>query len=287
MKTIIMSDSNCDLSQEYLRAHNIPTIPFSFVMDGVEYIDDKESIKTEDYYKKLSEGSMSQTSQITPFAFEEVFLKHIELGNQLIYIGFSSQLSQTLSNAVVAKQAILNQYPEAKIAVIDSISATNGQALLVDAAIRLDQEGHSFDKIVSWLEENKNNVNIWFTVDDLEHLRRGGRISGASAFIGKAAKIKPVMNMSPDGKLIPIAKVRTRKKSLKHLVTEFDQRFIASKQQKVFIHHGNCFEDAKYVEKLIKENHFVDVEINSIGPVIGAHTGEGVISLAYLGTARD
>ncbi len=286
MSLVIMSDSNCDLNKTYLKKNNNPIIPFSYIIEGEEFIDDG-SVNIESFYKSLTDGKLSTTSQINPYLYYQEFEKHIDLGKELIYIGFSSKLSESYKNALVAKDMIIEKYPNAKIAVIDSISATNGQALLLDKANLMKDANCSFAEIVDWLEANKSKVNIWFTVNDLDHLRRGGRISNTSAMIGKAAQIKPVMKMSFDGRLVPVSKVRTRKNSLKRIVQELENSIDVSLNSTIFIHHGNCYDDALFIKEAILEKYNVDVMINYIGPVIGAHTGQGVISLAYMGNIRE
>lgn len=288
MPTIIITDSNCDVTEQYLKDNNNPVIPFSFTIAGNEYIDDfGRSLSYADFYTMMKQGDLSSTSQINPYAFEKIFRQYLNEGFDVIYLGFSSNLSKTFSNAMIVKNMLLEEKPEYKLEVIDSISATSGQALLLYEANKMNNEGKSFNDIVEWLENNKNNVNVWFTVNDLFHLKRGGRISAASATLGSMAQVKPVMNMSRDGKLEPKSKVRTRKKSLLKLVEEIDNRIINPENQIIFINHGNCVKDAEYVKSLILDKWNTQVEINYIGPVIGAHTGEGVIALAFRGTKRD
>jgi len=290
MKPLIITDSNCDLSAEFLEENNIPVIPFYFYLQGKDYEDNfGGSIGYKEFYDELRRGERSTTAQITPYNLEEYFRKYVSEGySNFIYIGFSSALSETYNNAIKAKKAILEENKYADITVIDSRSATSGQGLLVYYAYEMLEQGKSKEEIVNWVEDNKHKVNIWFTVDSLEHLKRGGRISATSATLGTVLDVKPVLIVDKDGKLVAIKKVRGRKKSIITLFEEFKDRVINSEEQIIFINHGDCLEDAECLKSLImNEVKVKNVVINYVGPVIGAHTGPGVLSIAYIGKTRE
>jgi len=289
VKTLIITDSNCDLSAEYIKENNIHVIPFHFNLKGTEHEDKlfDGSINYKEFYDELRKGEMSTTTQITPYKFEEYFGKYVSEGYSIIYIGFSSGLSGTYNNAIMAERSILEENKYADITVIDTRSATSGQGLLVYYACEMLKQGKSKEDIVNWIEDNKLKVNIWFTVDSLDHLKRGGRISAISATLGTILEVKPVLNIDKNGKLVVMKKVRGRKKSVRILLEEFKYRVIDFEKQTIFINHGDCLEDAEYLKSLILDEVKVkNVLINYIGPVIGAHTGQGVLCIAFIGKAR-
>lgn len=288
MRRLIITDSNCDLSTEYTKENNIPIIPFHFHLKGKEYEDNfGESISYKDFYDELRNGEMSTTAQITPDIFEDVFNKYVSEGYSIIYIGFSSALSETYNNAVLAKKMIMCTDKSADITVIDSKSATVGQGLLVYYASEMLKKGISNEEIVNWVEDNKFKVNHWFTVDSLEHLKRGGRISSASATLGTLLEVKPVLFIDHEGKLVAVNKVRGRKRSVRILFEEFKKRVLHPEEQIVFISHGDCLEDAQHLKNLIMSEVGVkDVIINYLGPVIGTHTGPGLLCIAFFGSDR-
>jgi len=289
MKSLIITDSNCDLSVEYIKENKIPVIPFYFHLRGNDYEDNfGESIGYKEFYDELRKGEIATTAQITPYIFEQFFRKYVSKGYSIIYIGFSSALSETYKNASIAKNAILEENNYADITIIDTKSATAGQGLLVYYACEMARQGKSKDDIVNWIEDNKLKVNIYFTVDSLEHLKKGGRISASSATLGTVLNVKPVLIVNNDGKLIAMKKVRGRKKSVRTLLEEFKERVINSEEQTIFINHGDCLEDAEYLKSLVvNEVKVKNVIIHYVGPVIGTHTGQGILCIAFIGKARE
>ncbi len=289
MKPIIITDSNCDLTAEYLKENNIPVIPFHFNLKGQDYEDDfGKSISYKDFYNELRNGEMPTTAQITPFVFEEYFRKYIFEGYSIVYIGFSSALSESYNNSVLAKSAILEEEPNADITVIDTKSATTGQGLLVFYACEMLKHGKSKEDIVSWIEDNKLKVNHWFTVDSLDHLKRGGRLSATSATVGTLLSIKPILIINNDGKLVPVKKVRGRKKAIRELLDELKNKIINPEEQTIYITHGDCVEDAVYLKTLLmSEIKVKNVVINYLGPIIGTHTGPGLICITFVGKDRE
>lgn len=289
MKTIIITDSNCDLNEEYLNENMIPVIPFRFNLNGKDYIDDfGRSISHKEFYDKLRKGEMSTTAQITPFTYEEVFKRYVLEGYSIIYIGFSSKLSGSFNNSLLAQKSVLEELPSADITVIDSKSASIGQGMLVCQSNDLLKQGKTKHEIIEWIENTKRNVNHWFTIDSLEHLKRGGRITSANAAIGSLLSVKPVLNMLNDGSLNVEDKVRGRKKSLRFIYEEYKTRVVNPEKQTIFIAHGDCREDAEYLKTLVMNGtNPKKIEINQLGPIIGSHTGPGAVVLTFIGEKRE
>lgn len=288
METVLVLDCCCDLPLEYVEKNNIPVLSLTVNLNGKEYKDDLgKTLSYEDFYSEVRTGAMPSTAQINAFAFEEEFRKHVSEGKAIICIAFSSALSGTYNSACIARETILEEYKEADITVIDSKCASLGEGLLDYYAIEMLKKGASKEEIVKWVEENKLRINHWFTVDDLNHLKRGGRVSGTAAAIGTLLDIKPIMHVDDEGRLIPVTKVKGRKKSIRALAEELDKRIVNEEEQVIFISHGDCLEDAKLLEKLIWEKHKVkDVVINHVGPAIGTHSGPGTVALFFLGERR-
>ncbi|SKA90675.1 EDD domain protein, DegV family [Clostridium sp. USBA 49] len=288
METVLIIDCCCDLPIEYVEKNNVELLSLTVNINGKEYKDNLgKSLSYKDFYLAVRNGAMPSTSQINVFDFEKEFRKHVSLGKAIIYIAFSSALSGTYNSACIAKENILEEYKDADITIIDSRCASLGEGLLDYYAIEMLKNGASKEEIVNWVEENKLKVNHWFTVDDLNHLKRGGRVSETAAAIGTILDIKPIMHVDDEGKLIPVTKVKGRKKSIKTLAEELNKRIINPEEQIIFISHGDCIEDAKFLEKLILEKHKVkDVIINNIGPIIGSHAGPGTIAVFFIGEKR-
>ena len=289
MKPIIITDSNCDLTAEYLKENNIPVIPFYFNLKGQDYADDfGKSISYKEFYNELRNGEMPTTAQITPFVFEEYFRKYISEGYSIVYIGFSSALSESYNNSVLAKSSILEEKPNADITVIDTKSATTGQGLMVFYACEMLKQGKSKEDIVSWIEDNKLKVNVWFAVDSLDHLKRGGRLSAASTAFGTLLDVKPILIIDNEGKLVPVKKVRGRKKAIRELLEELKNKIINPEEQTIYITHGDCIEDAEYLKsQIIREVNVKKIIVNYLGPIIGTHTGPGLICIAFVGKDRE
>ncbi len=288
MSTIIITDSNCDLPEQLLKDNNIPVIPFSFNLNGKDYIDNfGKSIGYKEFYDELRNGSISVTSQISPFIYEKYFRKYIGEGHSIIYIGFSSALSESFHHSLLARENILQDIPDADITVIDSKAASIGQGLLVQKAIDMHKAGKKKKEIVGWLENNKMKVNHWFTVDNLDHLKRGGRLSAASATVGILMNIKPLLIVDKDGKLTPVKNVRGRNKAIMALFDQLKNTSTNINNEMIYISHADCFEDAQYLKDLIiKGLEVKGVVISNLGPVIGTHTGPGLLCIAFMGQER-
>lgn len=287
MNTVIITDSSCDLAYDYIKKNNIKVIPFPYSINGKDYIDDFGNTMTyEDFYNELRSGSMASTSQISAYTFEQEFKKYASEGCSVIYIGFSSALSQTFHNSILARNNVLEDMPDADITVIDSKSASVGLGAIVFYANELLNTGMKKEEIVDWVESNKLKTNHWFIIDSLEHLKRGGRISSASATVGTILDVKPLLNVDDEGKLDVVKKVRGRKKAIREMLDEL--QFIKNpEEQTLFINHGDCLKDAEQLKELVlKEVNVKDVIVNYIGPIIGSHTGPGMLCLVFMGDKR-
>ena len=285
----IITDSTIDMDHKMIEELGLTVVPLRFTIDGKTYKDkaDLSDMPTETFYAKLREGKMSTTSQINADEFTRVFEPVLQGGEDVLYIAFSSGLSGTCQSAFIARDELKEKYPERKIYVFDSLCASLGEGLLVYHAAMLKRAGTDIDSLYKWLGENVLKLCHWFTVDDLMYLKRGGRISATTAVLGTVMQIKPVMHMDNDGHLANVTKARGRKGSLIALAEKALTTSTDLPSQTMFICHGDCYDDAKFGADYIRERSKVqDIIINYVGPVIGSHTGPGVVSVFFLGTER-
>lgn len=288
MEPVILIDSCSDLPIEYVEKNNLEALGLVCYFKGKEYEDDfGKTLKFKDFYEEVRKGEMPKTSQINTYRFEEVFRKWAEEGKAVIYIGFSSALSGCVSCAQTARKNILEENKDADITVIDTKSASLGEGLLVYYAVEMLKAGKTKDEIVNWLENNKLKLNHWFTVEDLGHLKRGGRLSATSAALGTILNIKPLLHVDNEGRLVPVTKIRGRKKSLEALAEKLEEMIVNPESQAIAISHGDCLEDAEYLKEIIlKKCKVKDIIINNVGPVIGSHSGPGTVALFFMGHSR-
>lgn len=288
MKTIIVTDSCCDLPYKYIIDNEIEVIPLTITINDTEKKDDLAQTENyADFYEEILAGTMPKTSQINTYEFKEVFMKHLKENKNVIYIGFSSALSGCVNSARIAMEEIKEELPHAQLAVVDSKCASMGQGLLIYYAVEALKRGKSMEEVVEFLENNKLKLNHWFTVDDLNHLFRGGRVSKTAATFGTLLQIKPVMHVDNEGRLIPIEKVKGRKKSLKVLVEKVKENIVNPEEQVVFISHGHALEEAEEVKRALLETCQVkEVWLNYIGAAIGSHAGPGTIAIFFMGAHR-
>ena len=285
----ILTDSTTDLSPQLVAQTGVTVLPMTYTIGEKSYRNDPEEtdLSSGDFYDMLRGGAMSTTSQINVETFREVAGKMARDGFDVLYVGFSSGLSGTFNSARIAFEDLSAEYPEHKFLAVDSLCASMGEGLLVYHAAQQQKAGRSIEETARWLEENKLHLAHWFTVDDLNHLKRGGRVSGAAAFFGTMLNIKPVLHVDDAGHLIPMEKVRGRKASLDALVAHMEKDAVDPASQTVFISHGDCRADAEYVADLVREKFGTqDIRIHSIGRVIGSHSGPGTVALFYLGRTR-
>ncbi len=284
---VITSDTTCDLPQSYCQENNIRLLSVDFTLEGTTYSGGDSRITPEQFYAKMRSGAMPQTQQVNPQQAETVFEELILQGYDILHIGFSSALSGSFNSAAIVANELKERYPQAKIVVIDSLCASLGEGLLIHKAIEMKKQGVPLDAASHWIETNKLKVCHYFTVDDLNHLHRGGRVSKAAAVVGTVLNIKPVLHVSDEGKLIPVEKVRGRKQSLTRLVDHMEKRASGIKNDMIFISHGDCLEDAEFVAAQAKERFGISqVLYNFVGPSVGSHSGPGTVALFFFGHSR-
>lgn len=286
---VLFTDSSIDLSADMVRDAGIQVVPLSFTIQGETYHNypDNRDMEPDLFYDKLRAGEIATTSSVNVGDYVEAMEPVLQAGKDILVLAFSSGLSATCSSAVVASEELRANYPERKIFVVDSLCASMGQGLLVWLAAQQKKQGKTIEQVRDWAEEHKLNVCHYFTVNDLHYLKRGGRISATSAVVGSMLQIKPVLYVDNEGKLVNIAKARGRHASLKMLVDKMEQTITDEGKDTVFISHGDCLEDARALASVIKERIGTQtIHINNVGPVIGAHTGPGVVALFYMGTER-
>ncbi len=283
---VIGTCSTSDLPKSYIEKHELLILKFSYMIDHKEYKDGDMDTKT--FFDLERDGKLPTTSQLNPADIIPDFDKILSSGKDLLYIAFSSGLSGSYNNLNLVAQDMRSKYPDRKIVVIDSLCASLGQGLLVDYAVKMRDEGKSIDEVAMWVETNKLGLNHWFTVDSLSHLRRGGRVTGAAAFVGTLLHIKPVLNVDYEGHLIPREKEQGRKRALKCLLEKMEEYIYKPEGQPIFISHGDDLEAAEKLASMIK-NRFPEIGeimLNPLGAVVGAHAGPGTIALFFMGKSR-
>ena len=283
----IISDSTMDMPQKTVESMGVDTLPLLFNLEGNEYRDNfGVDMDPHTFYDKVRAGQMPSTTLINTDRFLTHFRTYLENGVDIVYIAFSSALSGTYQCAMQAADQLREEFPGRKIYVIDSMCASMGEGLLVWQAARLRDGGMGAEELADWLEKNKLRLVHWFTVDDINHLRRGGRVSAAQAILGTLMKIKPVLHVDDEGRLIAMEKVMGRKKALQTIVDKIVERYDGSVKA-VFISHGDVLEEAQEVERLVKEKlPDVEVLIHTVGPVVGAHSGPGTMAIFCFGSPR-
>jgi len=283
---LITTDSCADLPDEYFLENNIKCIPLYYNVGDKTY-GEEEVMEPKEFYDKMRKGLMPTTMAANPDYIENAFRNILEKGFDILHVAFSSGLSSTYNSAVIAANEVREDFPSRKVLVIDSKSASLGQGLLVHKLIKFKEEGKTIEETAAWAEENICHVCHQFTVDDLFHLHRGGRISKTTAIVGTLINVKPVLHVDDEGKLVSLHNVRGRKKSLQNLVDTMKKNVEGYDNDIVFISHGDCVEDAEYVADLIKEQ--IGIEkflINYVSPTIGTHSGPGTVALFYIGAKR-
>lgn len=286
---VIMTDSSCDLPADLAKKMELVVLPLFVYVDDKKYTNylDEREITFSEIYAKLRTRCPAKTSAVNMNDFMEPMERLLKSGKDVLYIGFSSGLSGTYNAGAAAAQELADKYPERKIYAVDSLCASMGQGLLIYHAWQEKQKGKSIDEVRDFTEDTKLHLCHWFTIDDLMFLKRGGRVSGATAVVGSMLNIKPVMHVDNDGHLIKVSTARGRKASIKALADEAEKRGVDLKNQVIFISHGDCVDDANYLADIMRTRFGVkDVLVNYVGPVIGAHSGPGTIALFFLGRER-
>ena len=286
---VILTDSCCDMTAQMAADLELEVLPLSLNMGERvyhNYLDGRE-IGFRDFYAQLRAGALATTSAISVGVFDEAMRKILDSGRDVLYLAFSSALSTTYQSAMIAADDLREAYPGRKIFVVDTLCASLGQGLLVYLCVQEKRKGKTIDQVRAFAEEIKGKVCHWFTVDDLNHLKRGGRVSAAAALFGTMLSIKPVLHVDDTGHLVPVSKTRGRKASLLALVDRMAESVIDPAGQTIFISHGDCEADANFVADEVRRRFGVrDIHINYVGPVIGNHSGPGTLALFFLGSHR-
>lgn len=285
----ILTDSSCDLPASMAEEMQLEVLPLTVYVEEDHYRNylDGREIGFHEFYQRLQTAKNVKTSAVNQAQFLEIMEPLVAAGNDVLYLGFSSGLSGTCNAGALAAAELREKYPERKIYVVDTLCASLGQGLLVYLCWQQQQAGKSIEEVRDYAEATKLHLCHWFTVDDLMFLKRGGRVSAATAIVGSMLSIKPVMHVDNDGHLIKVDIARGRKASIRALAAEMEKRGTDLAGQHIFISHGDCEDDANYLAKLIREKFAVkDITINYVGPVIGAHSGPGTLALFFLGTER-
>lgn len=286
---VIVTDSSCDLSQEMVDKLEVLVLPLTVMMEGESYRNflDGREIGFSDFYGRLRGGKQATTSAVNVDEFCRALEVPLKEGKDVLYLGFSSGLSATYHSGTLAAEDLRIDFPEATILTVDTLAASMGQGLLVYLAVQEKRRGKTIEEVRDYVEGTKLHMAHWFTVDDLNHLKRGGRISAAAALLGSTLNIKPILHVDNEGHLISVGKVRGRKNSLKGLVDKLVETGVDLEGQSIFISHGDAQEDAELLADMIRAAHPVkEIVMNYIGPVIGAHSGPGTMALFFLAKAR-
>ena len=290
---VISCCSTADLSEEHFRSRNISYICFHFELDGVEYPDDLgKSIPFDEFYRRMANGASTKTSQINVEEFTEYFEPFLKEGKDILHVSLSSGISGVFNSASLARNLLMQKYPERTILIVDSLGASSGYGLFMDRLADLRDEGYSIQEPYEWAMKNRLRLNHWFFSTDLTFYIRGGRVSKTSGFIGTILKICPLLNMNRLGQLIPREKIRTKKKVIQAIVTRMKECADNGTDYsgKCYISHSACYEDARAVADLV-EAAFPKlngkVEIYSVGTTIGSHTGPGTVALFFWGKERN
>ena len=285
---VITTDNNSDLPEKYLKDHGVGCMYLSYSMDGKNYTHEN-FLPEHEFYEAMRNGSMPTTAQVNPENAKALLEPYLKEGKDILHIAFSSGLSGTYNSSRIAAEELMEEYPDRKIIVVDSLSASLGQGLLVWLAQQKKELGQTLEDVADWVEKNKLKMVHLFTVDDLNHLYRGGRVSRTTAIVGSMLNIKPVLHVDNEGKLTAIGKVRGRKKALQELIKLMDEKIgiCGADCDTIFISHGDCEQDAQYVAAKVKEKYDIkNIIINQVGATIGAHSGPGTMALFFVGDVR-
>lgn len=284
---VIYADSACDISPEVLEKWGIKCafITFNFVGENKIYKDN--DIPTGEFYERMKKGDVAKTAALNTENFKACFKECASEGKDVLYIGFSSGLSTTYSQSVLAARELSEEFPERRFVCVDGLCASAGYGMLLSLAVKKRDEGMSLDELAEYIDGIKGNICHWFTVDDLEYLKRGGRISPTVAFVGNLLGIKPVLHMDEHGKLVNVTKARGRRAAIAALCDKIGELAVNKNEGPVFICHAYCENDAKLLADMVKEKYGVAVDMTvNIGTVIGSHSGPGTLAIFFIGKER-
>ncbi len=289
MDYVFMTDSDSDLHYTQADEMQIPVVRMPYMIDGKEYFDDMgRDSDPKAFFDKMRAGAAPVTSLLPTAAYLEYFEPYLKEGRDILFLAFSSQLSATIHNIYAAREELLAKYPGRKLLVVDTMSISAAQTLLILQAFDLYKQGKSMEEVAAWVEANKFRAHAWITVEDLKYLKRGGRISSTAAVMGTMLDLKPIVVMGKNGKIVPAEKVQGRKKAMRILAERTAEIIENPESQTLIIMHADCLEDAKRLEELLRQKVPAIKEIRTImvGPVIGAHCGPGTLASCFMGKER-
>lgn len=285
---VITTDSNSDVLPEFVKANQLTIIPQYYAFGDTVY-GDELNMEPHDFYETMRNGELPKSMANNPAVIREKFEQILKEGKNILHIAFSSALSGSCSTVIMISNELMEQYPDRKILVFDSLNASLGEGVSVYRAVELQKAGKAMEEVYDVLMEERDYVNVSFTVDDLNHLQRGGRVSKTTAVVGSLVNIKPILTVTASGELKADGTVRGRKKSLKTLVTRMEASLDLNsygKDRMVAVIHGDCLEDARSVADMVKSLGFTNVVINDVSPSIGTHAGPGVVGLVFYGKQK-
>lgn len=285
---IIAAASTADLPAEYFIEHDVPLISYTYTVDNNLFIDDCKEETRAYTFKRMREGAMTATSMINTYTYYEFFKNLMDTGKDVIFLDMTRQISHSFINAGEAAKQINGEFPNQHFYLMDTLCVSGGLGMLLHYMVNLRDEGKSFDETIAWAEANKLKIIHWFTVDDLNFLKRGGRVSNAAALIGSLLSIKPVLYVSDSGHLVAANKIRGRKAALLDILEKMKKDFTDPDGKEIFINHADCLEDAEFMKQKILEAFptISKITIMSLGAVVGAHCGPGLFTIFYMGEKR-
>lgn len=282
---VIITDSACDIAADILSDWGVKSLSLTlrFSDEDKEYGNDEISAK--EFYQRMRDGAHAQTSAINIEGFKEVFRRELSEGRDVLYLGFSSGLSNTYNAGRLAAEELHEEFPDRRVIAVDTLCASAGEGLIVYIAAEKQKSGATIEETARFVTENRLSLCHWFTVDDLKYLKRGGRVSPTAAFVGGVLNIKPVMHVDDAGKLVPVSKVRGRRAALREIAAQYE-KLALDKNGIVFISHGDCMDDVNEIKALLEEKGGEVKIITYVGPVIGAHSGPGTLAVFFMGKNR-
>ncbi len=284
----IVTDSSCDFSQELIQALDLTVIPLSVQLGQDRYRNSpKEAPESHVFYTRLSQGEPAQTSAPNVEEFKDAMRPLLQAGKDILYLGFSSGLSATCQNGAMAAEELGEEFPQAELLTVDTLCASLGQGLIIDLAVQEKRKGKTLQEVADFVRQTIPHLCHWFTVGDLNQLRRGGRLSAGKAILGNLLHVKPVLHVDDEGHLVPVDSVKGRKNSIEALCQKMEETAIDPQNQRIYISHGDCLADAQTLAAMVQDRlHVASVTIGDVGPVIGAHSGLGTLALFFLGKQR-
>ena len=285
---ILMTDSDSDLPYALKVEYDIPVVYMPYTLDGKEYFDDLgQTLDHKSFFDKMRQGAHPTTSALNETVYEEYFEPILQEGKDILFLAFSSQLSATINAIRAARETLLEKYPERKFILVDTLSISGPQTLLVLKAHEMYRAGESMEAVAQWVEDNKLRAQAFFTVDDLKYLQRGGRVSPAAAAIGSLLDLKPILTETREGKLAAAAKVRGRKKAIGYIVDKAVESIEDQKESIALVLHADALADAEKLSAMLLEKlPELSLRIENVGPVIGAHAGPGTVAFCFIGKER-